>query len=435
MHLIDTALRHRAEEGKPIRIGIIGAGTISRTLTRHIKDSVPGMRVVAIGNRTLEHAREAFADAGETDIVHATSAKAIEDAIHAGNVAITDNPLLLGAAGNIDCVLEATGTMEYGAQAVVAAIEGGKHIIMANAELDGTVGPALKVRADRAGVVYTGIDGDQPGAEVNLYRRVLGMGLTPRVCGNIKGFQNHYRNPTTQAAFAQQWGQSARMVSSFADGSKISFEQTVAANATGFGVAKRGMLGYTHDGHIDDVTSMYDIDLLREMGGIIDYVMQTRPGPGVYVFAEQTHAYEHRFLEYMKLGKGPLYSFYIPYHLCHLEVPFSIARAVLFKDETVTPIGAPVVEVIAVAKKDMVAGELLDEYGGYTAYGQCENATTVAKERLLPIGIAEGCTLKRDVKIDQWLTFDDVEVPSGRLMDTLYAEQQGLGFEKKILGQ
>jgi predicted homoserine dehydrogenase-like protein len=137
----------------------------------------------------------------------------------------------------------------------------------------------------------------------------------------------------------------------------------------------------------------------------------------------------------MKLGKGPLYSFYIPYHLCHLEVPFSIARAVLFKDETVTPIGAPVVEVIAVAKKDMAAGDVLDEYGGYAAYGQCENAAVVAAERLLPIGIAEGCTLKRDVKIDQWLTFDDVEMPPVRLMDTLYAQQQTLKLERKLLGQ
>jgi predicted homoserine dehydrogenase-like protein len=132
MHLIDTALRRRQQENTPIRIGIIGAGTISRTLTRHIKDSVPGMRVVAIANRTLAHAREAFEGAGETTIVHATSAKAMEDAIYAGHVAITEDTALLGASGNIDCVLEATGTMEYGAKAVVAAIEGGKHIIMPN---------------------------------------------------------------------------------------------------------------------------------------------------------------------------------------------------------------------------------------------------------------------------------------------------------------
>jgi predicted homoserine dehydrogenase-like protein len=305
----------------------------------------------------------------------------------------------------------------------MAAIRHGKHMVLMNAELDGTIGPILKVYADQAGVILTGCDGDQPGVQMNLYRFVKSLGLTPLLCGNIKGLQDHYRNPTTQAGFAKQWGQTPHMVTSFADGTKISFEQAIVANATGMKVAKRGMIGIEYKGHVDDMVHMYDIHQLRSLGGIVEYVVGAQPSPGVYLFAEAHDTIQKHYLNYGKLGKGPLYSFYIPYHLTVLEVPLSIARVVLFKDVVLASLEGPVVDVVATAKIDLLAGQTLDGFGGYMTYGQCENHDVVRTQNLLPMGLAEGCGLKRDVSKDQVLTYDDIEPPAGALAHKLRAEQ------------
>jgi predicted homoserine dehydrogenase-like protein len=258
---------------------------------------------------------------------------------------------------------------------------------------------------------------------MNLYRFVKGLGLTPLLCGNIKGLHDPYRNPSTQADFARRWGQNAWMVTSFADGTKISFEQAVVANATGMGLATRGMLGYEHDGHIDDLTSRFDVDELTAAGGIVDYVVGAKPGPGVFVLATHPDPKQRHYLNLYKLGEGPLYSFYVPYHLCHFEVPTSVARAVLFADPVLQPLAGPVVDVVATAKTDLEAGQTLDGIGGYMTYGLCETSEIVAREGLLPIGVAGGCTLRRDISRDQVLTYEDVELPIGRLVDALREEQ------------
>ena len=292
-----------------------------------------------------------------------------------------------------------------------------------NAELDGTVGPILKVRADRAGVILTACDGDQPGVQMNLYRFVRGLGVDPLLCGNIKGLQDPNRNPTTQEGFARRWGQDVHMVTSFADGTKISFEQAIVANATGMSVIRRGMSGFEFDGHVDDATSLWDIDELRELGGAVDYVVGTKPGPGVFVYGAHDDPRQQHYLNLYKLGEGPLYSFYTPYHLCHFEVPTSVARAVLFGDATMQAAGAPQVEVITLAKTDLSAGSTIDGLGGYDSYGECERASVSAAEQLLPLGLAEGCVLRRDVAKGQALRVDDVDIPPGRLIDELRAEQ------------
>jgi predicted homoserine dehydrogenase-like protein len=174
-----------------------------------------------------------------------------------------------------------------------------------NAELDGTVGPILKIKAEQNGVIFSGSDGDQPGVEMNLYRFVKSIGLTPLVCGNIKGLQDPYRNPTTQKGFAEKWGQKPEMVTSFADGTKISFEQAIVANATGMRVKSRGMSrGFEWKQHIDGLTRHYDVDELKQLGGIVDYVVGAIPGPGVYVFATIDDPKQKHYLNLYKLGEG-----------------------------------------------------------------------------------------------------------------------------------
>lgn len=426
MILVDTALRARAEAGEPVRFALFGAGFMGRGIANQVARYTPGMDLVVICNRTVQAAVDAYALAGVTDVTEVSTSAELDDVVRRGGHAVTDDPAVVCGSDHVQVVVEATGHVEYGAQVTVAAIEAGKHVVLMNAELDATVGPLLKRRADAAGVVVTGCDGDQPGVQLNLLRFVEQLGLTPRVAGNIKGLQDRYRNPTTQAGFAKQWGQTPNMVTSFADGTKISFEQAIVANATGMTVARRGMIGIEHRGPVDDMVGMYDLDQLRELGGIVEYVVGGTPSPGVYVFAEATDRTQAHYLDYGKLGKGPLYSFYVPYHLTVFEVPLSVARVALFGDTVIAPLAGPVVDVVTAAKIDSKAGEVVDGLGYYMTYGLCESYDVVRRDNLLPMGLAEGCVLRRDVAKDQVLTYDDVELPAGTLVHRLRAEQDEL---------
>lgn len=425
MIIIDSALRRREAEGRPIRVGMIGSGFMGRGLANQIVNSVTGMRLVAIANRTLANAERAFTEAG-LQPVPVEGAAALDAAIAAGTPAVLDDAFALLAAEQLDCVVDVTGAVEFGAMVTVAAIERGLPIVTMNAELDGTVGPLLAHRARAAGVVLTGADGDQPGVQANLLRFVQGIGVTPLVSGNIKGLQDEYRNPTTQEGFARQWGQDPYMVTSFADGTKVSFEQAIVANAFGFTVPRRGMNGWTHAGHVDELTARYDVDELQAAGGVVDYVVGSKPGPGIYVLGTHDDPKQRHYLELYKLGKGPLYSFYTPYHLCHFEVPNTIARAVDFADPALTPPGAPRVDVVATAKTDLAAGHTVDGLGGYDTYGVAESAAATRAENLLPMGVAEGCVLRRAVAKDAVLTYADVTLPEDRLIDALREDQDKL---------
>lgn len=425
MIIVDTALKQRAAEGNPIRVAMVGAGFMGRGIALQIQQSTPGMELVAISNRHIDGAQRAYNEAGVHDCQAVSTVSSLEDVIASGGHAVTDDPTLLCDAEGIDAIVEVTGAVEFSAHVITRAIEAGKHVLMMNAELDGTVGAILKVKADKAGVVVTNTDGDQPGVIMNLYRFVKGIGVNPVMCGNIKGLQDPYRNPTTQEGFARQWGQKPHMVTSFADGSKISFEQAIVANATGMRVAKRGMHGPTvpPGTPLQEAANWYPLDDMLNGPGIVDYVVGAAPGPGVFVLGTHDHPQQQHYLNLYKLGEGPLYCFYTPYHLCHFEVPTSVARAVLFHDAVIAAAGAPTVDVVTTAKIDLKAGQVLDGIGYYMTYGECENADITASENLLPMGLAEGCTLRRDVAKDSTLTYDDVDVPPGRLSDALRAEQ------------
>lgn len=427
MIIVDTALeRHIAAGNPPIRVGMIGAGFMASGVVLQtggpFRDKI---RIVAIANRTPSKAIDAYDAAGFPGAVVVDSAPALAKAIEAGIPAVTEDPMLVATSPHVDVVLEVTGAVDDALAPVLAGIEHGKHMLLMNPELDGTLGPLLKAKADRQGVVFTDVDGDQPGVIGNLHRFVKGIGLRPVLLGNIKGLQDPYRNPTTQEGFAKQWGQKPHMVTSFADGTKVSFEMTVAANATGMTVAKRGMHGYTFDPGtpIMEAAKKYDADEILAGPGIVDYVVGCAPGPGVWALGTIENPRQRHYLNLYKLGEGPLYCFYTPYHLCHFEVPTTIARAALLNDAAITPLGAPTVETITMAKTDLKAGTEIDMLGGYTVYGEAETAAITAAENLLPLGVAPGCRLKRDVPKDHAITYDDVDLPAGRLVDKLRAEQ------------
>jgi predicted homoserine dehydrogenase-like protein len=425
MIIVDSALEKRQAEGNPIRVAMIGAGFMGRGIALEMVNAVPGLRLVAIANRHLEGARRAYIEAGVESVESVESVAQLESAVARGRHAITEDARLVCRAANVEAIIEVTGAVEFGAHIALEAIAHGKHVVLMNAELDGTVGPILKTYADRAGVVITNADGDQPGVQMNLFRFVKGLGVRPVLCGNVKGLHDPYRNPTTQEHFARTWGQRPSMVTSFADGTKISFEQAIVANATGMRVARRGMFGPTVPGgtSVQEAVNWYPIDELLNGPGIVDYVVGAVPGPGVFVLGTHDHPQQKHYLNLYKLGTGPLYCFYTPYHLCHFEVHNTVARAVLFGDATIAPRGAPSVDVVTTAKIDLPAGQMLDGLGCYMTYGLAENSTITRAQNLLPIGLAEGCRLKRDVARDHVLTFADVELPPSRLCDRLWAEQ------------
>jgi predicted homoserine dehydrogenase-like protein len=423
MILVDDALQARQDAGNPIRVGLVGAGFMCQGLTNQIAHGVVGMRVVAISNRKVERASGVFKYAGYQDVAFADTQRALDEAIESERPVVTEDAFLLARSGLIDVLVDATGSVEFGARVTLEAFKHGKDVVLLNAEIDATIGPILQTYAAKHGVILSACDGDEPGAQINLYRWVKGLGLTPRVIGNVKGLQDPYRNPTTQQGFAEKWGQNPAMVTSFADGSKISFEQAIVANATGFKVRSRGMSrGLEYRGDVMQIGQLYDIDECRKLGGIIDYVVGT-PLTKVYVLAEHDDPKQRHYLNLYKMGEGPLYSFFTPYHLVHFEVPNAIARVALFRDPVAKPLGGPVVEVCAVAKRDLKAGEVLDDYGMYMTYGEAVNAEEMCEQQYLPEGLVEGCKLLRDISKDSVIRYSDVVLPQGRISDRLRAEQ------------
>jgi len=423
MIIVDNALKAREEQGKPIRVGMIGAGFMGQGLTNQIVNSIPGMRMVAVQNRHVEKAFHVYRYSGLEDIVEATTQAQMDDAIRAGKPVVTEDPFLIARSDFVDVLVDVTGSVEFGAHVALEAFKHKKDVVLMNAEFDATIGPILQVYAKKHGVIISACEGDEPGVEINLYRWVKGMGLIPRVLGNVKGLQDPYRNPTTQKGFAEKWGQNPTLVTSFADGSKISCEQAIVANATGFGVKSRGMSrGLEYRGDVMKMGELYDIDELRTLGGIVDYVVGT-PLTKVYCLAEHPDPKQQHYLNLYKMGEGPLYSFFFPYHIVHFEVPNAIARVVLFRDAVAAPLGGPVVEVCAVAKRDLKSGEVLDDYGMYMTYGEAVNADEMCEKRYLPEGLVDGCKLNRDIMKDSVITYNDVMLPPNRLADRLRAEQ------------
>lgn len=407
MILVDEALAKRARAGRPIRTSLVGFGFMGRAIARQIALATPGMELASIVCRDLERARTAARELG------------LDPSL------CTVDPAAALADPSLDAVLEATGSLDYGAEVVLRAIERRKHVILMNAELDGTIGSLLCSYASSQGIVYTACDGDQPAVTMNLFRFVRGMGLRPVLCGNIKGLHDPYRTPATQEGFARRWGQNVHMVTSFADGTKISFEQTIVANGTGMKVLRRGMLGPTVEAGtpIEQAAAQFPVEELMNGSGVVDYVVGAAPAPGVFVLATCDDPFHRHYLELYKLGTGPLYCFYQPYHLCHFEAPNSIARAVLFGDATLAPLGAPCVDVIAAAKTDLPAGATLDGIGGFTCYGLAENHCVARRERLLLMGLAEGCRLLQPLARDQLITMEHVEPPPAGATARLRAEQ------------
>lgn len=418
---VDTALREREAVGQPIRVAMVGAGATGRAIALQLGTPVPGIRLVAISNRTLEHAERAYREAGIENWLRVATAKEADTAIARGQAILTDDPSVLTACNAIDLLIEVTGSVEPAARVVLEAFKRGKHVVLVNAELDSFIGPILKFKADQAGVVVTHTDGDEPGVAMTLLRYLRTIGLRPVAAGNLKGMVDYYRNPDTQKAFAEKNDQDVKKVTSFADSTKLSMEATVLANATGFHAGRRGMYGPACK-DVREMATLLPADQMLSTG-LVDYALGASPHTGAFVIVHEDSALKKVQLAYYKLGYGPFYVFYTPFHLPHIQIASTIGRAVIHHDPTVAPIAGPVCEVVTIAKRDLKAGERLDGIGGFCVYGLVDNSTAARALSALPIALSEGCIMRHDVSKDQVLKFADVESPTGRLTEALWKEQ------------
>jgi predicted homoserine dehydrogenase-like protein len=419
---VDTALRERETNGTPIRVGMIGAGATGRAIALQLGTPVPGIRLVAIANRTPTHAERAYREGGITNWRRVSSAQEAETAIHHNVPVLTDDPEVLTQCNAIDIIIEVTGTITFGAHAVLDAFDHGKHVILVNAELDSLLGPILKVKADQARVVLTHTDGDEPGVAMTLFRYLRTLGLRPVAAGNIKGMVDYYRTPDSQKAFAEKHDQDVMKVTSFADATKLSMETTVLANATGFRAGRPGMYG-PRCGYVRELAQLLPADQMLNTG-LVDYAVGAAPHTGGFVIVHEESPLKKVQLAYYKLGDGPFYVFYTPFHLPHIQIASTIGRAVILGDPTVAPLAGPVCEVVTVAKRNLKAGERLDGIGGFCAYGLIDNSVAVRASKALPIGLSQDCVLRKDLSKDAVLNFDDVEEPKrDSLIECLLQEQ------------
>lgn len=418
---VDIALQEREASGHPIRVGIIGAGATGRAIALQLGTPVPGIRLVAIANRTVDHAERAFQEAGISEWSRADSVQQTDKLISRGVPILANDPSLLTECGAIDILVEATGSIDPAASVTLDAIKHGKHVVLVNAELDSLIGPILKRKADQAGVILTHTDGDEPGVAMTLLRYLRSLGLHPVAAGNIKGMVDYYRTPETQKAFAENNDQDVKKVTSFADSTKLSMEATVLANATGFLAGRRGMYGPACK-DVREIAALLPRDQLLDTG-LVDYALGAAPYTGAFVIIHEESPLKQKQLAYYKLGDGPFYAFYTPFHLPHIQIASTIGRAVIHRDATVAPVAGPVCEVIAIAKRNLKAGECLDGIGGFCTYGLIENAPAARAIDALPIGLSEGCVLRRDIAKDSPLTFDDLAAPPNGLAAGLWQEQ------------
>ncbi len=406
----DVALARREADHRPIRVGLLGAGNLARMIALQLgHPAPPGLRLAAVANRTGARAAALAESLGFAAREVATLGEAA-DVVAAGRVGISDRVEAIVDPAVIDVLVDATGSVEYSFAVAQRAIECGIPLVVANAELDATMGPWLQARASRAGVGYTNIDGDEPGVAMNLIRYVRSLGLRPVAAGNLKGMVDRYRNPDTQRAFAEQHGQNPRIVTSFADGTKLAMEAAVLANATGFRVGRPGMYGPACS-HVREVADRLPASEMLA-GGLVDYALGAEPHTGAFVVVHEEHPERRRWLGYLKMGSGPFYVFYTPYHLPHIQVMSTIARIVEARDATVAPMGGhPVCEVVARAKTDLVVGVPLDGPGGFSCYGEIRNwAPGGGADRAVPIGLTTGLRLCQPVRRDQAVRLGDLDL-------------------------
>lgn len=413
-------LKARAEQGRPVTIGLAGCGQMGTDIVVQL-NRMPGLKLGAIAEMRPPQARAAAALAGfpEDMLVHAGSAAAIDAAIESHRLAITGDLEALAAAGRVDVVIDATGNPDTGTRFALDAIANGKHVVMLNVEADITIGRHLHAEARSAGVVYTGAAGDEPAAALELigFAQSIGLGI---VCAG-KGKNNPLKFDAVPADYekeARERNMNARMLVEFVDGSKTMIEMVAIANCTGLVPDVPGMHGpaATRD-ELASVLVPKAAGGVLSKPGCVDYTIGKGVAPGVFCIVEADHP---RILERMidlKVGKGPYFTLFRPYHLTSLEVPLSAARAVLHRQADMVPLPQPVAEAVTLAKRDLRPGETLGKIGETEYRAWAMTHAEARSANAIPLGLAENARIIKPVKAGGVLTYDNC-VPDAALIVT-----------------
>ena len=430
MYEIDSKLAQLEEKGTPIQVSLIGAGQMGKDIVAQVSKMV-GMDIPIVVDLDTKTALDAFAQAGYTDnIIETNDVQEAEAALAQGKRVATTNYKVATRVPAIQAVIDATGSPEMGARVTLECCDYKKHIVMMNVECDVTVGPILRQMAENAGIVYSLTAGDEPGSIIEVHRFAKALGFEVVAAG--KGKNNPldiYANPGQEEWInkAAARDMSAKMLIEFVDGSKTMIEMAAVSNATGLVPDVRGMHGPKCN--IKDLTKVF---CTKEQGGILD-----KPGvvdfgigdinPGVFVIVTTDNQRIIDGLVQRDMGTGPNYLLFRPYHLCSIETPITAAQAVIYGESTGHPMKKLSSECITIAKMDLKAGQVLDGIGEFCYRASIDTAEVAKEGNMLPVGLAKGAKLKCDVKTDEVITYDMVELDERsvllqlrRMQDQLY---------------
>jgi predicted homoserine dehydrogenase-like protein len=410
MNAINERLAELEARGQPVGIGLIGAGQMGQEILCQVQ-LMRGVRIPVVVDVTFERAELACQMAGlpPERLARVATPEAAQAAIAAGRIALATDWRLVPALAGVAVIVDATGSPELGVSIALEAIRAKKHIVMMNVECDVTVGAILNRRAREAGVIYTLAAGDEPAAILELYRFAAALGFDIVAAG--KGKNNPLditATPDALAARAKLRDMSARMLCEFVDGSKTAVEMCSVANATGLVPDVRGM----HGAHATRET-LHQVFCPQSQGGVlqragvVDFAIGVHPGVFV-VFTTAQPRLRHGLIQ-RDMGNGPNYLLFRPYHLCSIEVPLTAAQTVVYGESSGHPLPRPVAECIAIAKRSLRAGETLDAIGEFCYRGSIDTVAAARRENLLPLGLAKGCVLRRDVAVGEPIRYADLE--------------------------
>lgn len=403
MNYTEELIKREKELGRPVRVGLAGAGQMGSGLAAQI-GKIPGMELVACADIDLARAENALKLAGIDKIGHNSDASA---SIENGQGGVVDNAKAL-AELPIDIVYEATGVPWVGAEVADACIDASKHILMLNVETDVTIGQYLANKANKNGVIYSVANGDEPVACKELYDFSVDLGFEIVCVG--KGKNNpldQTANPDTCLEKATKKKMNPKMLASFEDGSKTMIEMAALANAIGLPPDRVGM-----NGPVSEVKDLNKTLIPSEDGGVlsgigrVDYAFG--PAPGVFSIVKSDNQTVIDEMEYLSMGAGPYYTFYRPYHLASIEAPRSVGMAIINKEPGLQPT-TWIAEVIGHAKKDLAKGDKIDGIGGYASYGV--TYPVEHSKEFVPLGLLEGAEVLEDIKAGDPISKSAVQLP------------------------
>jgi len=420
-------LRKREADGDQIRVGLVGCGQMGSGMV-HVTHQTPGMRIVAIADIDPDRPASTLkALRIPSSAVCVTNKRSeAEDALQEGRYVLSEDAVMLAQLEGLDAVVEATGSTEVGTQVAWNCILHGRTVVMLNVETDVTVGVFLRHMAEKTGCIYTVASGDEPGVCKTLYDFACSLGFDVVCVGKGKNNPiNFHANPDTAREEALGKHMNPKMLAAFQDGTKTMVEMAALSNATGLLPDIPGMHGAKVD--LDQLAKVY---VPKKDGGVLEHrgcveYSTGKVAPGVFVICTSPDPRIREDMKFVGMGDGPYYLLFRPYHLCNIETPISVAEAVIYGETTLAPV-AMHSEVIAVAKRDLKAGDIIGEIGGHEVYHRVYRSEEAKALKGVPMGLATGAKVLKDVAADELLTEDSVALDTTRMAYRLRQLQDDL---------